>query len=135
MKTKILEEIKKHNICVLATCANKKPEAAVVAFVVDDNFIFYVATSKYYRKYKNLIKNKNVSLVIGFEIPTIQIDGVAEFLDEKEKKLIRPFMIEKIPEAEDFFVAKESVFIRIKPKYLKITDYVRGNYKINEVKF
>src|SRR3989338_6556310 len=107
MKKQILEKIKMHNVCVLATCLKDKTEAAAMNFVVDDNFIFYLQTSRLYRKYRNLVKNKNVSLVIGFKMPCVQIDGIAEFLKPEEIEIIKPFMIEKLPDSEGFIKSRE----------------------------
>jgi len=134
-KKEILAQVKKHDVCALATCLNNKPEAAAVSFVVDDNFVFYLVTSKFYRKYRNLARNKNVSLVIGFGIPTVQVDGKAEFLKSSEIELIRPFIIEKLPDTEDFLKQKDMVFIKIKPTYLRMTKFILGEYKIEELKF
>ena len=135
MKKQILEKIKMHNVCVLATCLKDKTEAAAMNFVVDDNFIFYLQTSRLYRKYRNLVKNKNVSLVIGFKMPCVQIDGIAEFLKPEEIEIIKPFMIEKLPDSEGFIKSRETVFIKVKPKFLRMTDFIKGNYKFNEIKF
>ena len=134
-KKEILEQIKKNDVCVLATCLNNNTEAAVMSYVADDNFVFYMVTSKFYRKYKNISKNKNVSVVIGFGMPTFQIDGKVEFLKQKEIELIRPFMVEKLPEEEEFMKAKDVVFIKVIPSYLKVTKIVSGEYKVTELKF
>lgn len=134
-KREILDFLKKHDVCVLATCCGNKTEAAAVSYVVDDNFIFYITTSKSYRKYRNLAKNKNVSIVVWSGESTAQIDGKAEFLKPKEIELVRPFMLEKIPELEDFLKIKDIVFLKIVPKYIKMPVFVKGKEKIDEIKF
>ncbi|MBW3022639.1 pyridoxamine 5'-phosphate oxidase family protein [Candidatus Woesearchaeota archaeon] len=134
-KQKILEYLKKKDTCVLATCQNNKTEAATIKYAVDDNFVFYFITYKSYRKHKNLMKNKNVSVVVGFEMPTVQVDGKAEFLKPQEIELIRPFMLEKVPDLEPFLKMKGTVYLKIKPKYLKMTSMDKGKEKIEQIKF
>lgn len=68
-KTEVLQFLKSHPECVLATVSPEgKPEAATVLFAVDDDFTFYFGTSDKYRKYHNLLNNKQAAVVIGVEM-------------------------------------------------------------------
>jgi uncharacterized pyridoxamine 5'-phosphate oxidase family protein len=53
------------NICVLATVGDRKPHCSLMAYVTDENCTeIYMVTHKNTHKYKNLMENPSVSLLI-----------------------------------------------------------------------
>ncbi len=53
------------NICVLATVAGRKPHCSLMAYVCDERCEeIYMVTHKNTHKYKNLMHNPSVSLLI-----------------------------------------------------------------------
>ena len=53
------------NICVLATVGGRKPHCSLMAYVTDENCTeIYMVTHKNTNKYKNLMENPSVSLLI-----------------------------------------------------------------------
>ena len=76
-------------IAVVATLSRAgRPQAATVYFWVNDvekgdAFNFYFLTRRHSRKFENLLKNKEVSMVVGTEFApsTVQISGKAEIVD------------------------------------------------------
>ena len=84
----ILDFIKKQNLAVLATVGEIAPESSVLEFGENDNLEIILDMYNSSRKYKNMKKNPNVSLVIGWdEDITIQYEGVAKELSGEEKRL------------------------------------------------
>jgi len=65
----MLEEMKalakQKDICVLATVSDGNPHCSLMAYATDDDCReIYMITQKGTKKYKNLIKNPSVSLLI-----------------------------------------------------------------------
>lgn len=56
-----------------------KPESAALYYTFDGDLNIYFATKDSTRKYKNILKNENVSFVVVTEEPpqTLQLEGVA----------------------------------------------------------
>jgi len=85
---------REQNICVLATVAGQKPYCSLMAYVTDQNCTeMYMVTHKNTNKYKNLMKNPSVSLLIDTrEISPISnakaltIEGVCAAIKSEEKR-------------------------------------------------
>lgn len=87
-KTQLLEFINGKSIAVVSTVTpQNKPMSATVYFVVDDNLNFYFTTKTFSRKYRNILENPNVSMVVGTdnEPVTAQIEGVAQKINDKSE--------------------------------------------------
>ena len=83
MEKKFIKKwLKEHKYCVLSTSYEDNPWSATVNYMVDDDFNIYISTSPDSLKFKNLLQNPTVSLVIDEQTKegTLQIQGVAEFL-------------------------------------------------------
>ena len=88
MKKEFIKKwLKEHQYCVIATSHKEKPWAATVNYTVDDNLNIYVSTNPNSLKFKNLLDNPNVCLVIDGQTRegTLQIQGIAEILDPKKE--------------------------------------------------
>jgi general stress protein 26 len=79
----IYDFIKQHCLAVLSTLSDgNKPEAALIGIAVSENLEVIFDTVKTSRKYKNLVKNPEVALVIGWDNETtVQYEGVAADLN------------------------------------------------------
>ena len=109
--------MKKHTLAVLATTTEDgKPEAAVIEFSEKDNFELIFDTFSSFRKYKNLKSNKNVAVVIGWdENITIQYEGTAIELHDKELQEYVEIHVNKLPDAKKFIKMKGIKFFKIIP--------------------
>ena len=59
--------IKQHALAVIAALSDdQKPEAALVGFAISEDLEIVFDTVKTSRKYKNLLQNPKVALVIGW---------------------------------------------------------------------
>lgn len=63
-----------------------KPESAFVYYAFDENLNIYFVTKDASRKFKNILKNKNVAFAMATENPpqTLQLEGVASVHNDKE---------------------------------------------------
>lgn len=115
----------KHLTCVVATVSEEGlPEAATVGFSHDKDFSIVIATNEKTRKAQNLVANKHVAMVIGFEgLETVQIEGKAakKTAVELGDRLEQHFA--KVPNAKKRIGNEGEVYFLITPTWLRHTDY------------
>lgn len=138
IQSEVLQFLKKKipKLCVLTTCsADGKPECAVMGYAVRDDLSLILSTDKTSRKWNNLHDNPRVALVFGwsFKELNIQYEGTAQLVESGE-----PFhQAEKIyfaahPEAQEFKGLPETVFIKITPTWIRLSDYSVAPPRIQE---
>ena len=90
--------VREKDICVLATVSNDTPHCSLMAYVADkDCREIYMVTQRHSRKYENLMKNPNVSLLIdtreeypGSHLPeakALSVSGTFQKMDDENKKV------------------------------------------------
>jgi nitroimidazol reductase NimA-like FMN-containing flavoprotein (pyridoxamine 5'-phosphate oxidase superfamily) len=114
----MLEEMKalakQKDMCVLATVSGGNPHCSLMAYATDDDCReIYMATQKGTKKYKNLIENPSVSLLIDtreeqggsrpLRAKALTIAGLfQEINDEGKKRLARARLLERHPHLAGF---------------------------------
>jgi nitroimidazol reductase NimA-like FMN-containing flavoprotein (pyridoxamine 5'-phosphate oxidase superfamily) len=81
-------------ICVLATVAGRKPHCSLMAYVTDENCTeMYLVTHKNTNKYKNLMENPSVSLLVDTreisprsKAKALTVAGVCAAIENEEKR-------------------------------------------------
>ena len=111
--------LKKNEVCRLATVSSTgAPHVVPVCFIFHEDFL-YIATDYDTRKYKNIIKNPRVALVIDVYRPNrgISIEGEVEILERGEEfKRVFDLFYEKFDWVrKDPWGEGEAPFLRIKP--------------------
>ena len=111
--------LKKNEVCRLATVSGTgAPHVVPVCFIFHEGFL-YIATDYDTRKYKNILKNPRVALVIDVYRPNrgISIEGEAEILERGEEfKRVLDLFYEKFDWVrKDPWGEGEAPFIKIKP--------------------
>ncbi len=141
IKSEILSFLDSSPLCVITTNdrGGKYPESALVAFDQYDNFEIVFETFDDSRKYANLQSDKHVSLVVGFSPKTqitLQYEGIAEEIrPENYEKYIKHFLAKDTPCSEKFLRDLRVKFFKIKPKWLRYSDYRGKTPRIIENKF
>lgn len=132
----ILEFIKKQKLAVISTVGkDQKPESAVLEFGETDDLEIIFDCFSSSRKYKNLMTNKNVSLVIGWdENITVQYEGVAEELVGAEKEKYQKIYWIKNPKAERWSKQEGIAYFKVKPEWIRYSDLNEHPWKVFEVK-
>ena len=126
----MLEEMKalakQKNICVLATVSDGNPHCSLMAYATDDDCReIYMITQKGTKKYKNLIKNPSVSLLIDtreeqvdshpLQAKALTIAGLfQEIDDEYKKRFARERLLERHPYLAEFIDQTDTELICIK---------------------
>lgn len=100
LKSEILNFLRNNTTGVIATVTPASlPQSAAISFHVDDDLNIFFLTREESQKFRNLGKNKNISLTV-FEdkvLPTsVHLDGEAEIIESESQKLeIKKILIER----------------------------------------
>lgn len=136
-KLKILDILKKNKLMVVSTLShNGLPQSAVVAFCETSDLDILFGTSNKTRKYNNLQKSKQVSLVIGWnqnEKITIQYEGIAQEVKDAELASIKEIFLKKNPSSKKFAMRSEQRFFKIKPKWIRYSNLSKDSNEIFEI--
>src|SRR3989339_545686 len=132
----ILEFIKRNKLAVISTITSSNlPESAVIEFCQTDNLEVIFDTLKTSRKYKNLQKNTNVALVIGWDDDiTIQYEGIAEELQGKPLDDHKKIYFAKSSRAKKWESNPDISYFLVKPKWIRYSDLNKSPWEIFEVK-
>ena len=126
----MLEEMKalakQKDTCVLATVSGGNPHCSLMAYATDDDCReIYMVTQKETKKYKNLIKNPSVSLLIDtreeqsasrpLQAKALTIAGLFQVIDDEHKKrFARARLLERHPYLNEFIDQTDTELICIK---------------------
>jgi len=126
----MLEEMKalakEKDICVLATVSGGNPHCSLMVYATDDDCReIYMVTHKETKKYRNLIENPSVSLLIdtreehvGSRRPqakALTVTGLFQRIDEESKKaLARARLLERHPHLAGFLDQADAELLCIK---------------------
>ncbi len=120
----------------MLSTANKagKPQSAVMAYLFKDNFLF-MFTESTTRKYKNILENKQVSVVVGGfkDDPSVQIDGTITELSIDEGIKTKADALSIHPEWSGFFDSPNGKWFVIKPLWVRYFDYSTNPPTVFEV--
>ena len=129
MRDKILKflQAREPKLCVLATAAlSGRPEAAVMGYAVLPDLTVILSTDRNSRKVVNLRANPQVALVFGwaFDELNVQREGQAEVVDGgEERKKCEEIYFASHPESAEFRGLSETIYIRVKPSWYRLSDY------------
>jgi len=114
----------------LATASKDgRPEAAMMRYILKDDYVLFYVTSKRYRKYQNLLANPNAACVVTNDSKTLQIDATPEPIGTDDEAIIRELFMEHYPDRARKFT-EDSRFFKLKPSWMKMQDY--GNAGLSE---
>jgi len=126
-----------NNLMTIASVNNNKPSAAIVEFIAEDDLSLVFATSRKFRKYKNLIDNPAVAITVGtYGDATIQYEGVAIELSVAAE---RPYADKlalhmqhnyyPVPPRDNY------AFFRVAPKWIRYVDVEENPWDEFELRF
>lgn len=112
------------------------PEAALIGVAVTDEGDLVFDTLESTRKWKNLVANPSVALVIGWDdFRTIQLEGLATVLaptDPDRDSLVAQYLA-RFPTGEERLSWPGIQHVRIRPTWLRYSDYRSGTPRIIEL--
>jgi nitroimidazol reductase NimA-like FMN-containing flavoprotein (pyridoxamine 5'-phosphate oxidase superfamily) len=131
---KMKQLARKKDICVLATASGGMPHCSLMAYVIDDGCReMYMATFKNTTKFKNLMENPDVSLLIDTreehsgrlrpEAKAMTVDGTfQEIEDENKKNRIRGELLDRHPHLRQFLAHPDAEVFCIKIRSFLLLD-------------
>lgn len=115
--------------------STKLPESSVVEFSQAPALEIIVDMFVTTRKYRNLQTNPYVALVVGWdEDKTLQYEGVASELKGKEEQKYRKMYFRKLPASQSFEKHGELRFFKIRPTWIRYSDFSAKPWDIWEMK-
>lgn len=140
MRPDIRELIQSGKTCVLATVSEGQPHCSLMSYAADENGReIYMATLRNTKKYKNLVVNPSVSLLIDSReggsagrpgtTRALTITGPFQSgLGEQRREALRQRLLARHPELEDFLADPAAEIIVIKVKALQLLEGVTDAY-------
>lgn len=124
MIEKIKALAREKDICVLATVSEKGPYCSLMAYTFDESANeFFMSTSRLTKKYANIEKNPNVSLLIDSReaIPRTQaqaltVSGICKIIsnDDPKRPSIKEKLLKKHPHLEAILEKPDSEILCVK---------------------
>src|SRR5262245_57405909 len=139
-RAEILEFIRCHSLAVQASVsAAGAPQAAVVGFVVTDDFEIFFDTVDTTRKAANLRSNARCAFVVGGMLDgderTVQIDGTADEPTGTDLERLKELYFVRFPDGRNRQQWRGLIYIRIRPQWLRFSDFNQSPAAITELTF
>lgn len=141
MLEKMKALVKEKDICVLSTVSkDATPHCSLMAYVVDEKCReIYMATHSTTKKYKNLLHNSSVSLLIDSrEITPLQqsqaltVSGVFQpIYDAHKRDRVKALLLRQHPHLKDFVNNPNTIMICIKVKSLQLLNGLTDSHFVN----
>ena len=132
--------MRSHALAVQASVsAAAFPQAAVVGFVVTDNFEVVFDTLDTTRKVANLRRNARCAFVVGGmangDERTVQLEGIADEPTGTDLDRLKELYFVRFPDGRDRQHWPGLTYIRVKPQWLRFSDFNQSPPAIVEFTF
>lgn len=127
-RAQLLQFLRHHRLAVQASvAAGGGVQAAVVGIAVSDAFEIVFDTLDTTRKVTNLARDPRIALVIGGvldgEEQTVQYEGVADRPTGSELLPLQDLYFRAFPDGRDRLSWPGITYVRVKPRWLRFSDY------------
>jgi hypothetical protein len=126
--------LRKHRLAVISTIGATSPQAAVIGIAVTEalDIIFDTLTTS--RKYANLRADPRAALAIGWDAAqTVQYEGIADWPSGPDLDACKRIYFEAWPDGPDRERWPDIAYIRIRPRWLRYSDFSDTPAKIEEL--
>lgn len=133
-KDLLQQVIMAQRFAVLATQQNEQPYINLIAFAASDDLAYILfATSRNTRKYRNILANRKVALLIDSrsnqpsdfsEAVAITVLGSASEVTEDEKDKLVEYYLDRHPTLTKFIHRPETALVRV-----KVTEYILARFE------
>jgi nitroimidazol reductase NimA-like FMN-containing flavoprotein (pyridoxamine 5'-phosphate oxidase superfamily) len=125
---------KEKDICVLATVSGENPHCSLMAYTTDDDCSeIYMATHRGTKKFKNLLENPSVSLLIDTreehkgsrrpEAKAMTVSGAFQRLQNPQKEAwARARLLDRHPHLREFLAHPDAEVICVKIRSFLLLD-------------
>ncbi len=116
--------------------AGGTPECALVGIAVTAELEIVFDTVNTSRKYRNLLRNPEAALVIGWENEiTVQYEGTARELGSTELPRFQEVYFARWPECRAHLTWPGIAYFVVKPRWIRYSDFNEGSRGVVEMKF
>lgn len=134
---KLLDFLRSHRLAVQASIGpDGGAQAAVVGFAISDSFEIVFDTLQSTRKAQNLRRNPAIALAIGGltagDERTVQYEGVADEPSGAGLERVKEIYYSAYPDGRGRESWPGLIYIRVKPRWLRYSDYNRNPPEIVE---
>jgi hypothetical protein len=124
----ILEFMRCHSLAVQASVSPlAAPQAAVVGFIVTDDFEVVFDTVDTTRKVANLRRNARCALVIGGMVNgderTVQYEGVADEPAGSDLEHLKELYFVRFPDGRERQHWPGLTYVRVRPRWVRFSDF------------
>lgn len=133
----VIRFISERQFMVISTKGEEYPESATVEYG-NDGLTLIFDTNNTSRKFQNIQKSPKVSVVIGWDEEvnkTVQYQGIAQVLEGEELGHLKKVYFAKSPESKKWENTNGNVYIKVSPKWVRMTDLNTSPWTISEFKF
>jgi general stress protein 26 len=136
----ILAFVRNYSLAVQASVSPSfYPQAAVVGFIVTDNFELFFDSTESTRKVANLRKNSSIAFVIGGltdgDECTVQYEGVADEPSGLELHELKERYFVSFPDGRDRQRWPGITYLRVRPRWLRFSSFSTRPPDIIELAF
>jgi nitroimidazol reductase NimA-like FMN-containing flavoprotein (pyridoxamine 5'-phosphate oxidase superfamily) len=137
-KDNLVSFLKAHGLMVISSIGAEYPESAVVEYASEGCTLVF-DTDSTSRKYKNILQNPNVSVVIGWdndvEEETVQYQGKCTLLEGDDLVKYKRVYFAKKPAAQKWEHEPNTVYFKVEPVWVRHSDLKVFPWKISEFQF
>jgi hypothetical protein len=134
-RPELLRFLRRYKLAVQASVApGGFPQAAVVGFAVSDELEIVFDTVAASRKYKNLVADPRIALVIGWDDEiTAQIEGLVDFPTGAQLDRIRECYFVAYPDGRERLSWPGITHARVRPTWVRYSDFTQSPPRIVEL--
>ena len=133
----VYDFIHSQHVCVISTInQDGKPESAAMAFSETEDLKIIFQTPNDTRKYRNLVNNKSISIVVGWSLDdfiTVQYEGIAREATDQQVEWCRNIHISKNEKSQEYAYLEQNKYFIVEPKWIRFSDI--NNQDIFELKY
>ena len=126
--------LRKHRLAVISTIGATSPQAAVIGIAVTEalDIIFDTLTTS--RKYANLQADPRAALAIGWDAEkTVQVEGIADLPSGADLDACKRAYFAVWPDGPERERWPDIAYIRIRPRWLRYSDFSQPPPRIDEL--
>lgn len=131
----IVQFLRRYKLAVQASVTHDgAPQAAVIGFAVTDALEIVFDTVVTTRKYRNLLENPRIALVIGWEHAiTAQVEGLVDFPSGAELERVKECYFAVYPDGRDRLAWPGITHARVRPTWIRYSDFTVDPPRIVEL--
>ena len=136
----LLKFLRQHTLAVQATVSSTNtPQAAVIGFVITDDFEIFFDSAIANRKVGNLRCNPAIAFVIGGLVQgderTAQYEGIIDEPVGSELTRLQEFYYARFSDGSERQRWPGIVYFRVRPKWIRYSDYNQNPPQVVEFNF